>query len=74
MSRDQWIFASRAINLLSFGSPRELFCSRAYRNGWDRIVAAIDKEFVRRGHKPNHCQACYRWDRRLNGRHNHDNV
>ncbi len=62
------IFASRAVNMLSGGSPRELFCTRAHRNDWRRIVAVIDAEFIRRGHKPNHCAACYRWDRRNNGR------
>ncbi len=62
------IFASRAVNLLSGGSPRELFCTRAHRNKWRWIVAQIDAEFVRRGHKPHHCAACYRWDRRYNGR------
>ena len=61
------IFASRLANLLTFGSPYELFCTRAYRRNWHRIVAAIDAEFIRRGHRPNHCRACYRWDRR-NGR------
>ncbi len=62
------IFASRLVNLLSGGSPYELFCTRAHRNNWRWIVRAIDAEFVRRGHKPSHCAACYRWDRRFNGR------
>ena len=59
------IFASRALNLLT-GGAWELFCTRAYRSGWHRIVKVIDREFIRRGHKPNHCEACYRWDRRHN--------
>ncbi len=63
-----FIFASRVTNLLSGGSPYELFCTRAHRNNWHWIVGMIDAEFIRRGHKPNHCAACYRWDRRYNGR------
>ena len=66
---ERWlIFASRAVNMLTFGSPYELFCTRAHRKRWHRIVGLIDAEFIRRGHKPNHCAACYRWDRRHNGR------
>ncbi len=62
------IFASRLANLLTGGSPYELFCTRAHRNNWRRIVQVIDREFIRRGHAPNHCAACARWDRRYNGR------
>ncbi len=65
---DWLILASRLVNLLTFGSPYELFCTRAYRNKWHRIVRMIDAEFTRRGHAPQHCAACYRWDRRFNGR------
>ena len=61
------IFASRALNLLT-GGAWELFCTRAHRNQWIWIVGLIDREFIRRGHKPNHCAACYRWDRRHNRR------
>ncbi len=57
------IFASRVVNVLT-GGAWELFCTRAHRNKWHWIVAVIDREFIRRGHKPQHCKACYRWDRR----------
>ncbi len=62
------VFASRLANLITGGSPRELFCTRAHRNNWHWIVKVIDAYFVRRGHKPQHCAACYRWDRRHNER------
>ncbi len=61
------IFASRLVNILT-GGAWELFCTRAYRNDWRWIIRLIDAEFCRRGHKPTHCAACYRWDRRFNRR------
>ncbi len=61
------IFASRLVNILT-GGAWELFCTRAHRNGWHWIVRQIDAEFTRRGHRPHHCAACYRWDRRFNRR------
>ncbi len=61
------IFFSRLANLVT-GGTWELFCTRAYRNDWRWIVGLIDSEFIRRGHRPKHCRACYRWDRLFNGR------
>ncbi len=57
------IFASRLANLLTGGSPRELFCTRAWRNNWTHAIYAIDAIY---GAK--HCRASYAWDRRYNGR------
>lgn len=58
------VFLSRSLNVLSGGSPRELFCARAFRNGWAmcwyidalfRIIRADDRQ---------HCRACYLGDKR----------
>ncbi len=50
---------SYLVNVLTFGSPREMFCARAYRKGW-RIAKWIDVVMD----KPNHCEAMYVWHRR----------
>ena len=40
------------------------------RAGWaaGRSVGLFDRGFISRGHKPQPGRACYRWDRRHNGR------
>ncbi len=63
-----FIFLSRLVNILTFGSPRELFCTRAYRNGWKRTVYVIDAYFVLRGERLHHCHRSYAWDVWFNGR------
>jgi hypothetical protein len=62
------IFVSRLVNILTFGSPREMFCTRAYRNRWKRIVYVIDGYFILRGKHPHHCRMSYVWDVWFNGR------
>lgn len=56
--------ASRFLNLLTGGSRRELFCSRAYRNGWS-ICRHIDRifRFLREDDRE-HCRACFVADMR----------
>lgn len=58
------VFLSRSLNVLTGGSPRELFCSRAFRKGWAmcwyidalfRVIRADDRE---------HCRACFLNDKR----------
>ncbi len=62
------IFVSRLVNILTFGSPQEMFCTRAYRNRWVRIVYVIDGYFALRGMHPHHCRRSYVWDVWFNGR------
>ncbi len=50
---------SYMVNVLTFGSPREMFCARAHRKGW-RIAKWIDVVLG----KPNHCAAMYVWQMR----------
>jgi hypothetical protein len=66
----EWVlvFLSRALNVLAGGSPRELFCGRAYREGWV-VCGPIDALFrVLRPDDLQHCRACYLGDRRFRGR------
>lgn len=62
------VVLSRLVNVLTFGSPREMFCTRAHRNQWTRITDRIDEHFIRRGRKPEHCRRIYDWDRHVNRR------
>lgn len=66
LGRAQWV-ASRALNLITFGSYRETFCSRAYRKGWRRVTRPIDVLFYYTRGQKRHCEACWRWDC-MNGR------
>ncbi len=50
---------SYLVNVLTGGSPREMFCARAHRRGW-RIAGWIDAVLG----KPNHCHAMYIWQER----------
>ena len=63
-----YIFLGRLLNVLTFGSPREMFCTRAYRNGWERTVYVIDGYFALRGKHSHHCRTSYAWDVWFNGR------
>lgn len=61
------VFLSRALNVLAGGSPRELFCGRAYREGWV-ICRYIDALFrVLRPDDLQHCRACFVGDKRFRG-------
>lgn len=53
------VFLSRSLNVLTGGSPRELFCSRAHRKGW-AMCKQIDAlfRFIRSDDKE-HCRACF---------------
>jgi hypothetical protein len=62
------IFVGRLVNILTFGSPREMFCTRAYRNRWERTVYVIDGYFALRGKHSHHCRRSYAWDVWFNGR------
>ncbi len=62
------IFLSRLVNILTFGSPREMFCTRAYRNRWERTVYVIDGYFALRGRELHHCRMSYVQDVWFNGR------
>ncbi len=62
------IFVSRLVDILIFGSPREMFCTRAYRNRWERTVYVIDGYFALRGKHSRHCRRSYLWDVWFNGR------
>ena len=62
------IFVSRLVNILTFGSPREMFCTRAYRNRWERTVYVIDGYFALRGKHSRQCRRSYLWDVCFNGR------
>jgi len=58
------VFLSRALNALTGGSPRELFCARAHRRGW-AICRYIDALFrVIRSDDREHCRACFLGDKR----------
>lgn len=53
------VFLSRSLNVLTGGSPRELFCSRAHRKGWAmcKYIDALFR-FIRSDDKE-HCRACF---------------
>jgi len=61
-------FLSRSLNLLTGGSPDEIFCSRAHRNEW-RICPYIDRMFrMIRSDEKEHCRACYLEQERIRRR------
>ena len=61
-------FLSRSLNLLTGGSPDEIFCSRAHRNNW-RICPYIDYMFrMIRSDEKEHCRACYLGQKRIRRR------
>lgn len=65
----EWVlvFLSRTLNVLAGGSPRELFCGRAYREDW-AVCRYIDALFrVLRPDDVQHCRACYLGDKRFRG-------
>ena len=62
------IFVSRLVNILTFGSPREMFCTRAYRNRRGRTVYVIDGYFALRGKHSRQYRRSYLWDVCFNGR------
>jgi len=65
----EWVlvFLSRSLNVLAGGSPSELFCGRAYREGWG-VCRPIDAMFrVLRPGDQQHCRACYLGDKRFRG-------
>ena len=53
---------SQLLNIMTGGRRGEMFCARCHRNGWwlAKLIDAMVGD--------NHCAACYRWDRRHNGR------
>jgi len=58
------VVLSRSLNVLTGGSPDELFCSRAHRRGW-KICKHIDAVFrVIRADDKEHCRACFLNDKR----------
>ena len=64
----RYILLGRLLNVLTFGSPREMFCTRAYRNRWKRTVYVIDGYFALRGKDSHHCRMSYVQDVWFNGR------
>lgn len=58
------VFLSRSLNVITGGSPTELFCSRAHRKGW-AMCKHIDALFrFIRSHDKEHCRACFLGDKR----------
>ena len=65
------VFLSRSLNVLTGGSARELFCSRAHRKGW-AICRCIDAVFrLIRADDREHCRACFLRDKRSGHLGNH---
>lgn len=47
------------VNMILFGSPKEPFCSRVYRNDYRLLINALDWWFGNEYNKP-HCQTIFR--------------